>query len=125
VQVVTAPGTVSYATPTTLSLERKQEYTLTFSMDGYTSQDFRLSRNMRTGILVADILLTGLIGVVVDAATGAWYRLSPENVNLTLTRTAAGPGPATIDIAIGVRDDQVDIQSSAPGVTVTVDEPAY
>ena len=58
--VTTAPPTIGYTTPTTLNLERKNEYVLTFSSPGYTSQQLELQRSMRTDILVADIALTGL-----------------------------------------------------------------
>jgi hypothetical protein len=44
---------------------------------------------MQGGILVLDILFTGLIGVIVDAVTGAWYKLSPETATVSLTSLGA------------------------------------
>ena len=70
--VSTDPVTATYTTPGSLSLERKNNYLLTFSADGYRSAEFRIRHELRVGILVADVLLTGLIGVVVDAVTGGW-----------------------------------------------------
>jgi hypothetical protein len=72
------------------------------------------------GTLVADILL-GLVGVIVDAATGAWYGLSPENGSVTLVRIGGNENDAdAIHIAIGATksDGQVTIRSSAPGVSL-------
>ena len=57
--VTTSPQTVSYTTPTSLNLQRKQEYTLTFSMAGYSSQTAQLQKDLRMGIVVADVILTG------------------------------------------------------------------
>ena len=57
-------------TPTTISLPRKDNYVLTFEKDGYEPKKVEVQRKMRGGILVLDILFTGLLGVVVDAATG-------------------------------------------------------
>ena len=116
------PATVEYKTPSTLSLERKQATVLTFSMDGYTSQKVELQRSMRVGIVIADVVLTGLIGVVIDAATGAWYRLSPETATVSLTKVADVSGPATITVTL-MGDPQsngrgVHVQSTVPGVRV-------
>lgn len=122
--IATMPGTVDYKTPTTLNLERKNEYVLTFSMPGYTSQKVELQRDMRVGIVVLDIL-TGLVGVIVDAVTGAWYRLSPEVVSVTLTKVGAGiPGPETITVEVTTTpaDDaataDLRIEATVPGVLV-------
>ncbi len=122
--VTTTPATVEYKTPTSLSLERKQEYVLTFSMPGYTEQKVELQRSLRSGIVVLDVL-SGLVGVVVDAATGGWYKLSPETVSVTLTKmNASVPGPDTITIALDSKasggTSAVGVVSSEPGVSVGV-----
>lgn len=122
--VRTMPETVEYKTPTSLSLERKQEYVLTFSMPGYTEQKVQLQRSIRGGIVVLDVF-AGLVGVIIDAATGGWYKLSPDTVNVSLTKlNASVPGPDTITIALdstakGERS-AVGVVSSAPGVSVGV-----
>lgn len=72
-------------TPFTVSLEKKNQYTLLFEMEGYKPKEAFIDRNMRAGILILDIL-NGLVGVVVDAATGGWYKLSPTTVTVTLER---------------------------------------
>ena len=93
VSVTTVPVTGTLTTPASVALERKNSYTLTFMAEGYESSEFQIQRQMRTGILVADVLLTGLIGVVVDAVTGGWYKLEPKTVSLSLQSATA----ATLD----------------------------
>jgi hypothetical protein len=116
------PGGTSYTTPASLSLERKNNYNLTFSKDGYQPATFEIRKSMNGGILILDIL-SGLVGVIVDAATGGWYNLSPENATVTLTRTSASvEGPATIQVMISDDNGQIRIESSAPGVGVVVTE---
>jgi hypothetical protein len=125
--ITTQPPTADYTTPTSLSLERKNNYTLTFTKEGYKPATAEIRKSLRGGIVVLDVLFTGLLGVVVDAATGAWHKLSPEEVTVSLTKLSADlPGPDRIDVTLRTaREDQkgaaVTVDSTAPGVTVRVE----
>lgn len=119
-----APGTGIFATPTTLNLERKNSYVLTFSSPGYNPATFDLHNGIGTGTVIADVFLTGLIGVLVDGLTGSWYGLEPESANVTLTRsTTTGTGPEQIHIQLREADGKgrVELKSDAPGVSVRVE----
>jgi len=120
--VETAPSTGTYTTPTNLNLERKNSYVLTFSSPGYNPATFNLTHSVGTGTVIADVLLTGLIGVLVDGLTGAWYGLNPESANVTLTRAGNGDGPAEIHIHLTESNggSRVDVRSDLPGVRVQV-----
>ena len=117
-KVTTTPPTGEYTTPTTLNLERKNSYTLRFEKDGYSPATFEIQSRTSGGIVVLDVLFTGLVGVVVDAATGAWNKLSPEAATVSLTKLAAIPGPDTITVGITVDHGRVVLTPSAPGVNV-------
>lgn len=119
--VTTAPGTGTYTTPTTLNLERKNDYTLRFTRDGYRDATFDIQHSLRGGIVALDIIFTGLIGVVVDAATGAWFKLEPKTAIATLERVQDGKGPERIDVAVTVRGNRVAIDAGEPGVAVTIE----
>ena len=119
--VKTEPGTGQFTTPAALSLERKNNYILTFTREGYQPATFPIRRSLQGGIVALDVLFTGLIGVVIDAATGAWYKLTPESAVVSLTRLSAdGPGPQTIDVAVMQKGDSLSLRSSVPGVTIDV-----
>lgn len=120
-KVETSPATGAYTTPTTLNLQRKNSYVLTFSSPGYAPATFNIHNSIGTGTVIADVLLTGLIGVVVDGLTGAWYGLDPENASATLTRLS-GTGPETIHIHVGTANGggKVEVRSDAPGVKIEV-----
>jgi hypothetical protein len=121
VKVTTAPPTGEFTTPTSLNLERKNDYSLTFEKAGYTPGHFQITHHLRGGILVLDILV-GLVGVIADAATGAWNGLTPQTVNVTLTKTAMIDGPDQIHVGIRVGEKGTAIiESSSPGVTVRVE----
>lgn len=115
-------GGMSYTTPTTLELERKNEYVLSFSKEGYESAQIQITKHLSGGFLAADILLTGLLGVVIDGITGAWYNLKPETVTVSLSKVSSIPGPDEIKIAIEGDDksNKLDITSSVPDVEIHV-----
>jgi hypothetical protein len=72
-------------TPLTLKLESKKTYQIQFTKDGYESTTYTITNHVGGGWVVLDVFLTGLIGVVVDAATGAWYELDQDAINTVLT----------------------------------------
>jgi hypothetical protein len=123
-KLTTEPATGDYTTPTTLNLERKSSYTLNFSKEGYSPATFQIQNHTRGGIVVLDVLLTGLVGVVVDAATGAWDALSPEAATVSLTKVASIEGPDSITVGITVGSSggkmRLDVQPSGPGVLMQV-----
>ena len=124
-KVTTSPPTGEFTTPTTLNLERKSDYALTFEKAGYSPAHFQLQHHMRGGILALDILFTGLLGIIPDAATGAWNKLSPETATVVLTKVSMVDGPDQINVGIhvgnGVQGDDALIDASSPGVTVRVE----
>lgn len=83
-----------------------------------------LHNGIGTGTVIADVLLTGLVGVLVDGMTGSWYGLEPETANVTLTRATTGDsGPEEIHIQLREADGKgrVVLKSDAPGVSVRVE----
>ena len=102
-KITTTPPTGEYTTPSSLSLSRKNSYSLKFELAGYTPATFEIQNHLQAGYVVADVLLTGLIGVVVDGVTGAWYGLSPEAATVTLSKADDElDGPDRIDVTIHV-----------------------
>ncbi len=111
--ITTAPATATLTTPASVSLERKKDYTLTFTRAGYTSADVQVTHHVRAGIVVLDILV-GLVPVIIDAATGAWNSLSPNMVNVPTIRVGLALQPGKDGAGVMI------ITSSAPGVAVDV-----
>lgn len=105
----------THRTPTTLDLQRGNNYVLAISKEGYETREVEVTKSMRGGILALDILFTGLLGVVVDAATGGWYSLSPERVDVSLTQAdAADAGPDQIDVQLNADDGKMKVDSDEP-----------
>ena len=92
-------GVRNAQTPATLSLDRKSPHSLEITLDGYRPFQMQLQRGT-SGWVWGNIVFGGLIGLVVDASTGAMYKLSPEQVNAQLEGAGA---------EAGLKDDQVYI----------------
>jgi hypothetical protein len=115
------PSSGPITTPATLNLERKHSYVLTFTSPGYEPATFDVTNHLGGGFVAADILLTGLIGVVIDGLTGAWYNLKPETATVALRKAGDGPGPDAIHIHLSEgRNGVLGVESDVRGVVVDV-----
>jgi len=76
-------GSLMGTTPVNLKLESKKVYNIEFKKEGFETKTFTITNHVGVGWVILDIL-GGLIPVVVDAATGAWYSLDQDNVNAIL-----------------------------------------
>jgi hypothetical protein len=77
-------------TPFAIELVTKNTYTIEFRKEGYESKTVLINNKIGAGWVILDILL-GLVPVVVDAATGAWYSLDQKNVNAILEKQQNKP----------------------------------
>lgn len=125
-QITAEPAIATASSPASLELPRKNSYVITASADGYEPAELAVTQNMRTGILVLDILFTGLIGVVVDAVTGGWWDLEPNNATLVLERIEGamidGPEKVHVSVRLVDGDDAKVLSATAdhPGVTLEI-----
>lgn len=70
-------------TPVVLHLDKNTSHTVVFKMDGYQDVARSLSKKVSAGYVVLDVL-GGLIPVIIDAATGSWYTLSTNSINVSM-----------------------------------------
>lgn len=70
-------------TPLTLELDPRRSYTLVFKSPGLEDRIFELRSQVGAGWVILDVLF-GLIPVIVDASTGAWYYLEPDAVQVAM-----------------------------------------
>lgn len=66
--------------PFNLKLITKKTYVIEFKIQGQT-KTVNLNNSVCAGWIVLDVL-GGLIPVIIDAATGAWYSFDQKNVNV-------------------------------------------
>jgi hypothetical protein len=77
-------------TPLTLKLVTKQTYAIEFKIEGYKPKSVQINNKVGAGWVVLDIVL-GLVPVIVDAATGAWYSLDQKNIDAVLEKQQKKP----------------------------------
>lgn len=70
-------------TPMVHEFKNNKDYVITFRMEGHREQSCMLNRSVRAGIVVLDVL-GGLVPVIVDAATGSWYKLDKADCTVLL-----------------------------------------
>ena len=84
-------------TPGVLNLNRKEiGYVLTFEKEGYKPVEVSLRRTTG-GWLFGNILFGGIIGIVIDFASGSAYKLTPSEVEVALGEKSASIKNASKD----------------------------
>lgn len=74
-------------TPMSLNLRRNGNYTLVFKKSGYKPVSIHLYKNfLALPSILGNIFWSGIIGIVVDIADGAAFKLTPEQVNAHLNK---------------------------------------
>ena len=84
----------SCVTPCTLQMGRKDEFVATFSKPGYQSQQVPVSTRIASAGaagFAGNILIGGIVGMGVDAATGATYEHYPNPVSVSMKPAAVAP----------------------------------
>lgn len=72
-------------TPLPLQLKCNTSYNITFKKEGYEDKNYVLNNHIEGIWIVLDILGGG-IPIIIDAATGNWYKLDESQVNLPLEK---------------------------------------
>jgi hypothetical protein len=117
------PGIGEYTTPCSVSLSRKNSYDLTFTKEGYKPVSAYINASVKFGYVLLDVLLTGLVGVIVDAATGGWNGLKPDFISVTLEKEDRNAiGPENIEVEICSVGSNLLIYSDDSPVYVNIEE---
>lgn len=81
--LVRIDGEIAGNTPMMANLGRAESHSVSIDMEGYEIYTANLTRSADGGVIVADIFLTGGLGLIIDLATGGIYKLSPDEVIAT------------------------------------------
>ena len=103
-RVETSNGHMCPATPCSIKMPRKSEFTATITKPGYKTATVTVTNKVSTagGVgMAGNVIVGGIIGVGVDAASGAMLDLTPNPaiVKLEPETQAAAPEAAPADSA--------------------------
>ena len=73
-------------TPVTLKLKKGLDYAVEFIKEGFENKSMRVTYGIGAGWLILDIL-SGLIGVIIDASTGNWNEFDMSEYKATMIPT--------------------------------------
>lgn len=95
--------------PASVKLPKKNNYTVEITLAGYKTQTVYISQDV-TGWFWGNICLGGLIGMVIDWATGGMWDLNPTqiDVKLAVAMTDGAAGPVVV---FYTRDDEGQLRT--------------
>lgn len=97
-------------TPQTLDLKRngkgKKQYTVKIELQGYQPYETTLIRKL-DGWLFGNLVFGGIVGIVIDIATGSMYKLTPKRVDgdFQNSTTSAKSGKNGIYVDVTLKPD--------------------
>jgi uncharacterized protein YceK len=89
---VTVDNQSTGITPFVAKLTRKDDHMLRLQLDGYQPAEVRLTKSV-SGWVWGNIVFGGVVGIAIDAVTGAMYSLSPDQVQSALQHQTAQIAP--------------------------------
>lgn len=95
--VKTSNGRACDATPCSFTMNHRENFDVTITKPGYREWHGHVTHQFSSGggaALAGNVLVGGLVGVTVDAVSGATQKLVPNPLNVTLEPVQAA-GPAT------------------------------
>jgi len=100
-------------TPMVYPLKRNSVYMVKIALEGYHDEEIKIKRGFN-GWTLGNILLGGVIGIIVDVATGAVYTLKPDQLNPILSKKSKdffGWLPAENNLIITLTEDTEEFLS--------------
>ena len=94
-EVTIGNGVMKVVTPTNVELKRDENHSFIFHKDGYQDASATVTSGT-SGWVWGNLLAGGIIGGVVDFATGAAYKFSDDTLSVNMTalpQVAAAPQP--------------------------------
>lgn len=114
-------------TPLSLKLKQKKDYVVMFRRSGFEERSYIVNNHVGAGWVILDVL-GGLVPVIIDGATGAWYSLDDSSVHgvLAQSRVPSLTDSVVVDTSSTAQPNASPLgrQSATPGAPVAIIEGA-
>jgi hypothetical protein len=100
--VKTSNGRACDATPCSFTMNHRDDFDVTISKSGYLDWRGHVTHQFSSGggaALAGNVLVGGLVGLTVDAASGATQKLVPNPLNVTLEPVQAAGSAKSPNVA--------------------------
>lgn len=101
----------SGTTPTTVRLEKKKEYVVSISMEGYKEASIQISQSFEAWTI--GNLAIGFIGLIIDAVDGAMWKLEPDQIHINLVTLSQNGNDYRLYAVFEAIDDQGQLRTLA------------
>lgn len=98
-------------TPTTVTVDSTESHTVRVEKSGFRPMAEEVITNVGAAYVILDVVLTGIVGIAIDAATGGWNVLDKDKIHVTLERADEGTragDPERRPVSMKGRDDEPD-----------------
>lgn len=102
----------SGTTPASVKLSRKKEYVVTIQLSGYKDVNVQLDQRFEVWAL-GNLICGGVLGIVVDAVSGAIWKLEPEQIMVTLSTAFMEDGEEKLYVVFYALDNEGQLRSMA------------
>ncbi len=92
------------STPANFMLDKKHEYKLTLTMEGYKPTEIFIAHEFDAWV-IGNLLCGGIPGLIVDLVTGAFNHLSPNQIFVTMDKAENENGDEVIYAVLVTKDD--------------------
>lgn len=96
---VSVDGDKQGDTPQKFKLERGDSHTITINKEGYEKETYNISNDIAVEWVVVDVVF-GLVPIVVDAVTGAWYKLEKTHIDVELKESSSASRGTEYELVI-------------------------
>lgn len=105
-------------TPAVFTLKRKNSYMVKISKEGYETAEVMINRKL-DWTAWADLFLWGVIPIFYDLASGAAFKLTPEEINMTLQRSQGYlEGPEELEVTLKMKGDTLSVNQEGVDVAI-------
>ena len=94
-------------TPGTLTLKRNSPHGVLIEKEGYVAETAKLTSGVGPAI-IGSLIFGRVIGLGVDATSGAIYKLRPETINVSLKQIESPPQPIRADNTSNLAQEQTE-----------------